>query len=760
MFGRVGNLKALMAIAMSLCVSVVMGCDPKDEEEPGSDEVCEAGSGTIVTVSQSPDEHETGYMNAETEGLCEKYFGFTQTNEAFNAYFKEKYGKDFSYKSVKSCKNHLNEDHENIGHVVFCPTSLDGHLDEEDFYQMTGCKLGTGKNCTMEQDLFSEFHVCHCSEGEQLYCGKDNVNPCSPKHCNCATGEYCTIEEREACQGKTCDCETGENCSEEELKACNTTLECKADEHIYENACESDSIENCGAHGKVCTVEHGSPACVNKECVVDKCDDGYDLNYGKCVEKGAISCPELSHVNGNECELDDADNCGAHGKKCPEIENGFGECVRGDCEKRCNVGYHFYDSENGEVCEEDSSLNCGSHDRSCAAALEHAEKFDCEKGACVAKLCEVGYHINEINQSCVKDETECDKDEHLYNNSCESDDDLNCGAHGIECHDPHGFSVCWERRCMSTTCESGYHSPVYEDMQYVYGMVPNETCIPDCEVGFHWDLSINKCMKDDYRNCGEYGKYCEFSGGIRGACKDGKCVNLECYPKYTEENGVCKACQYGYHSYNGQCEKDEYNHCGEHEVNCQELVDNENNHIKKVQCSLFAVDKSLWSAACNVIECESGYKRTVRSHGGYTVGDGCVASCTDGMHAYNDVCEPDTIENCGSHGHNCWDDAIAENAEQLRCRDGKCEASECKEGYFYDFYDGMDHCVMCKPDEVVYWGARCGKLPNCENESRILCATSSRFIYNGKAFCNNDNMCEVECDNGYTYKQGRCVPAV
>ncbi|MBQ4358841.1 MAG: hypothetical protein II767_01145, partial [Proteobacteria bacterium] len=180
--------------------------------------------------------------------------------------------------------------------------------------------------------------------------------------------------------------------------------------------------------------------------------------------------------------------------------------------------------------------------------------------------------------------------------------------------------------------------------------------------------------------------------------------------------------------------------------------------VKKVQCNLFAVDKSLWSAACDVIECDSGYKRTVRSHGGYTVGDGCVESCTAGTHAYNDVCEPDTIENCGSHGHNCWDDAIAANAEQLICKKGECVASECKEGYFYD---RKDHCVMCESDEIVYLGKRCGTLPTCETGSgSFLCSAASNIIYNGKAFCNNDNMCEVECDNGYTYKQGLCVPSV
>lgn len=67
-------------------------------------------------------------------------------------------------------------------------------------------------------------------------------------------------------------------------------------------------------------MEHGTPACVNKECVVDHCDDGYELNYEKCVEKGALICNPPYHINGNTCELDDAENCGEHGKKCPGIE--------------------------------------------------------------------------------------------------------------------------------------------------------------------------------------------------------------------------------------------------------------------------------------------------------------------------------------------------------------------------------------------------------------------------------------------------------
>ena len=764
--------KALLITIISslFAMTSLSACDPKDEEEdPSSDIVCEAGSGTIVTVSQSPDEHETGFMNDDTEGLCEKHYGFTQSNEAFNTYFKEKYGKDFSYKSVKSCK-----DHENIAHVVFCPISIDGHLDKDDFYKLTGCDLWTGANCTMEQDLFSEFHVCHCSDSEQLYCGKDNKNPCL--ECNCETKENCSEYDLERyCK---CDCVHTDRCSEEELKACPPQHQiCPSTDgyHVYNDVCEADSIDNCGAHGKKCTVEHGTPACVNKECVVDHCDDGYELNYEKCVEKGALICNPPYHINGNTCELDDAENCGEHGKKCPGIENGTAVCTRGECDLLCNAGYHFYASENGDECEADSVRQCGSHDWACGNYLQNAIDYVCEQGTCIAKLCESGYHLNDAGK-CLKDEISCDKDYHLYNNGCEMDDELNCGEHGVECHDDHGFSVCWERRCMSTTCNEGYHSPVYEDILYHYYSPSSfaEMC-QNCEVGKHWDTKLKACVADDFRNCGAQHRDCYYLGISKGTCEQGKCVAAECLPKYVLQNdGTCKACPYDMHAYNGECVKNDIQNCGSHGNNCQI---NNTNHIKKKECLVMPED-SVNSAVCNITECDSSYYPSVN----YYLNDkpisldSCEKCDEDYRYIENGIClRANTVENCGKKGNDCK--KLHPELTQLTCTRGDpvydyffvCNTT-CPDGEFIDFNTetGKFSCVAKCPsikssfvdmsgNNVCYYGS-CHNDSDCQfreiDHGHVVCREANRIEY----YASTHKLCNtIVCDEGYVLDGYACV---
>lgn len=64
--------KALLITIISslFAMTSLSACDPKDEEEdPGSDEVCEAGSGTIVTVSQSMHRRRAESLSAPTSNM-------------------------------------------------------------------------------------------------------------------------------------------------------------------------------------------------------------------------------------------------------------------------------------------------------------------------------------------------------------------------------------------------------------------------------------------------------------------------------------------------------------------------------------------------------------------------------------------------------------------------------------------------------------------------------------------------------------------
>ncbi|MBR4985928.1 MAG: hypothetical protein IKY83_09330 [Proteobacteria bacterium] len=733
------------AHGLALCLMVALcgsfaGCDPKDEEEAScgnakldEGEVCDASMGTEVVVTKIDGTQFTGYTNDEATRLCETLFGFTKTNEEFNAYFKEKYGKEFSYKGVMTCNNSC----DGVGEVwcksceahthVWCPISIDGNLDENDYFMMVGMEgraENPGPNWTQEMEEFADMRTCYCSGGEAMNCGKENKDPCGSGEVVCpdnihyhiydgnceentvencgAHGRNCAIEhgmpvcidcDNADCTMASCgvlSCEEGyvisENCTSSSCgepgeHTC-VELTCKENEHIYMGACEPDSVENCGAHDRTCTVEHGTPNCVNKTCGVESCDEGYAPNFGHCDEKDAV-CDFDAHPYQGACEPDDAENCGEHGAKCEGITNGFPICSRKDCYVECNAGYHKYEDGNTIVCEADSLEHCGSHDYNCENVLSNIEigtgNSKCESGACIALRCQAGYHVDKRGR-CEKDATECQQDYHFYNNGCEPDDDENCGEHGKLCRDDHGFNVCWERACMSTSCESGYHVPLYKDEGFI--SEPIRYCVKDCESGSHWDIDENKCVKDDFENCGEYRKNCKELGMTDGECKAGKCVATSCGTRYILKDGKCEMCQKGYHVYNGTCEKDSINNCGVHGDDCTKKLD-VNGSVQSVNCRELPQEYTEASAICVAYSCSEGYYKELTS----ILGEPYVTGCTDckdsGYHIYNDTCERDTIMNCGVHGNDCSQLPGVKETTCLKVPlvEAMCLVRTCEDGY-------------------------------------------------------------------------------
>ena len=120
-------------------------------------------------------------------------------------------------------------------------------------------------------------------------------------------------------------------------------MACQSDYHIYNNACEPDSVNNCGGHDIKCNVENADNNCINRECT--------------------YTCKSNYHTYLGGCESDSIEHCGSHDNKCPttSVANGSRSCKSGKCSITCKSGYHVYD----EVCEANSVDNCGAHGRSC-----------------------------------------------------------------------------------------------------------------------------------------------------------------------------------------------------------------------------------------------------------------------------------------------------------------------------------------------------------------------------------------------------------
>ena len=237
-----------------------------------------------------------------------------------------------------------------------------------------------------------------------------------------------------------------------------------------ENACEENTVQNCGSTGYVCSVEF--PNWSNGSCSTD----------GKCI---VSKCTGNNHVyaDRNECEENTITNCGEHGKACPNESNGSYTCPSGECVLSCDANYHLsYDKKR---CTLDRIDECGNSRTNCQS-LEGWEAGSCTGGRCVATsctnytylsggechTCEVGYHLNTSATGCEEDSAKA------------------CGKYRKDCTllDGWGSGECKEGICNATYCFSWYNSytELHHETTWCYGdnhcsqYVQSETAIISC----------------------------------------------------------------------------------------------------------------------------------------------------------------------------------------------------------------------------------------------------------------------------------------
>ena len=344
----------------------------------------------------------------------------------------------------------------------------------------------------------------------------------------CTPGKGCTGAGRK-CEAADSDCISIESIGSLQAKCSGgvwTLQYCPNNTVCDGNVCVDSSIQSCGASGINCKDAidgWASGKCINDECVLTGCINGYHLDD-----------TDSSHV---VCEINSKENCGSHGNACPgdeacneatgkcgcganlevcegvcvDIQNNAqncGECGKicqfdngldvgcegGECKlKTCESGYHPFEN----ACEKDDTTNCGEHGVACTIDnVTDSESVSCDTGVCKAVTCESHYHV--------------------YEGTCEKNDNTNCGEHGVGCTKDNvtdsATVSCDTGVCKAVTCESHYHA--YE----------------------------GACEKNDTTNCGEHGVGCtkdNVTGSETVSCDTGVCVPLTCDDSHTLNGTTC-----------------------------------------------------------------------------------------------------------------------------------------------------------------------------------------------------------------------------
>jgi hypothetical protein len=225
-----------------------------------------------------------------------------------------------------------------------------------------------------------------------------------------------------------------------------------------------DTVRNCSACGQICVATGGSPACVERVCVIGgcnpdraDCDGAYltgceaDLLLDK-THCGGCTRDDPRPGPGQNCVLLEEDEdlhvltvaCAAGGCAIVSCEPGHADCD-GRAENGCEIDVSTTDRHCGGCTKDDPKPGAGED---CEKRFDHASG-ECEAGSCVFDDCDEGY-------------VDCGGDA-----GCETDIEgpHDCGECDVRCggDQAHVASTprCVESKC-EVTCEQG-HCPDLSD---------------------------------------------------------------------------------------------------------------------------------------------------------------------------------------------------------------------------------------------------------------------------------------------------------
>ncbi len=363
---------------------------------------------------------------------------------------------------------------------------------------------------------------------------------------------------------------------------------------------------------------------------------------------------------------------------------------------------------------------------------------------------------------CQSEKKSCPVGQHYDDETkgCEEDDVKNCKFKGFSCEEQNPQwkdGICENGQCIVKVCIDGY--AVNED----------GVCVSDCAEGKYYKNGEG-CVDEDINHCGGVSHNCEtLVGWKQGKCEKGKCVVEECQDGFKPKDGVCVSnCESGKHydSEVSRCVDDDINHCGSVTNNCETLAG--------------------WTSGlcengnCVADECKSGYLLN---------GGQCTAGCQEGNHLVAEGgCEPDSVDNCGSHGNAC--SSVISGWSDGECVQGTCSASSCIEGYHLrgetcdkntNTCCGMDGvmCIDCTKSQQICDGTACviscgpgtglckdgcvnmeTDVENCGECGKVCSASDVQFGTSGSVLsvkCEKRTCSVDKCSNGYTLILGKCT---
>ncbi|MDY0058420.1 MAG: MopE-related protein [Myxococcota bacterium] len=548
-----------------------------------------------------------------------------------------------------------------------------------------------------------------------------------------------------------------------------------------------DDPEHCGRCGRVCSFPNAVPRCLEGECVIDRClegwsDDGVpeDGCETPCVlSNGGV---EICDDRDNDCDgtTDDGfdlatnvDHCGQCGREC-RIPNGVAVCVDSEClVGTCEAGYIDGDGryDNGcetpcvpdvdpyELCDgrdndcdgqtdelydlQQDPLHCGGCERPCRFANAVA---GCRLGGCVIERCEEGFadidrrRDNGCEALCQVTNgglEGCDEVDNDCNGIVDDGYDLNrdpdnCGQCDRVCPAvPRATRACLGGECAVGECAAGWvDADLRVDTGCEYPCLPTNDGVEICdERDNDCDGTVDEGFDKQHglEHCGGCDRPCAPANALP-VCDEGVCRIAQCDDGwYDAQNGVSDGCELACRVSEGGIEL-----CDDRDNDCNGVVDD-------------GFDKLTDEANCGVCgnSCLQPHRRVACVQGNCRQYD-CITGWVDQNQDAADGCE-----------YAC----VLTGEEVCDWQDNDCDG-ETDEGF--DLLTSLDHCGQCQrscryPSTVT----RCqegqclvlGCEPGFWNADRRLANGCEYFCgvsEGGEEICDGrDNDCNGTIDDGF-----------
>ena len=239
----------------------------------------------------------------------------------------------------------------------------------------------------------------------------------------------------------------------------------------------------------ICTLDHAKSFCVNGDCSIAKCDQG----YADCDGDPMTGCEVSIKI--------DANNCGACNKVCGAWPNSSPMCANGVCGPLCSSDFANCNNAIGDGCEvnlKTDPAHCGTCQTVCSVANGVA---GCTSGSCTVATCD-------------PNRGDCNG---LVADGCEvslKTDPAHCGTCQNICSIANGTPGCTNGSCSVAACNAAYAD--------CNGLVAD-----GCEVS----------LKTDPAHCGTCQTACSVPNGTPG-CINAACTVTTCDPNRGDCNGL------------------------------------------------------------------------------------------------------------------------------------------------------------------------------------------------------------------------------